>query len=556
MSPAEAFRRNPLGPGRLETAADVVARIWFGLNLIAFSLAPVRVLMSTYMGNPNYSHGLLVPVVVAIQLWRSRARCLSAERGWGPGGLFPLALGCVAVVFGHWYRIALRPGYLGHVFLQGMGLLIVSASAVWMLAGRARFRILAPALGLLAFAVPWPDSFLLPVTSALQRMVAVCSAHVLRALGIEVFRDGNLLVLHSAVLGVAEACSGIRSLMAFFATAAACAAFLSLRVWRTLLLFVLVPVAAVGSNVVRIVVTSFLVLFGGDVWLRGFLHDLLGLAVVVLGGGILFLGALWLSRGSRPPVSANPAGEQSMNPFRPGLLAAIGGAMLLASTLSMRHVVRHYEGLARPDSHVQEARLPLAEFPYAVGQYRCTDEARLSAMEFDMLQPSEHLVRTYEDPQGNWVLLTVLYWEAQRTFPGSTAVMRYPHTPYSCMWGAGWSRETAYDSATTPAWLPGTVLYAGGFAKAGRERIVYFWNTNAEEDPRPFSPKDLRKRWRLLIQSWTKMPEGILPATYSVRVETDIEEVPAKARGLAIDFARQTAEILPSFGIGRLPGEP
>lgn len=556
MSREDVDRRGEADEAAFGIAANVAAAIWLGLALAAFSLGPARALAAVYLDDPNYSHGLLVPIVALVLAWRARARYVRAEPGRGPGGLATLALGCGLVAFGRWYQIALRPGYLGHVFLQGLGLWLALASVAWLVSGRSRFRVLAPVIAFLVFAVPWPESFLLPVTAALQRFVAVCSTHLLRALGVEVFRDGNLLYLHSAVLGVAEACSGIRSLMAFFATAAACALFLSLGGWRALLLFALAPVAAVGSNIVRILATTFFVLLGGSVWLHGFLHDLMGLAVVVLGGGLLFAAARFLARGAPRPAAVLPAAERPAPAPRlwPGALA--GAALLFAAVLGMRHVARHYEGMARPDAFVPAARRTLDEFPYALGPYRCTDESRLSAMEFDMLQPSEHLVRTYEDPQGNGLTLTVLYWAAQRTYPGSSAIMRYPHTPYSCMWGAGWSRETAYDGVATPEWLPDAKLYVGGFAKAGRERLVYFWNTNAEEDPRPFSPKNLRQRGRLLVQSWQQVPEGILPATYGVRVETDVEDNPAQAKEILLEFARQAAGILPEFGIGRLPGSP
>lgn len=533
--------------------ADVGVLVWFGGALATFSIFPVRALLQAYASDPNYSHGLLLPLVALLLAWRARDRvgAVEANRGWG--GFVPLLVGCGLVALGHWYQIALRPGYLGHVFLQGMGLLVALAAIVWILAGQHRFRVLLPVLGFLVFAVPWPESFTLPVTTALQRFVAICATHLLRMLGVEVFRDGNLLHLRTCVLGVAEACSGIRSLMALFATSAACAAFLRLSIGRTLLLFALAPVAAVGSNVVRILATSVLVLFGGETWLHGPLHDLLGLAVVLMGGGAIFAAAQFLGRSvPRPREIFRPQGlSKSQVALWPA--AATAGALLLAAALGMLHVTRHYAGMIRPEADVPVARLPLAEFPYAIGSYRCTDESRLSAKEYDILLPSEQIVRTYEDPQGNWVLLTVLYWEAQRTFPGSSAITRYPHTPYSCMWGAGWVRETAYDRVISSEWLPNHKLYVGGFTKAGRERIVLFWNTNAEEDPRPFSPKDLRRRGRLLVQSWNKVPEAILPATYSVRVETDLENHPAQAQQTALDFAHQAAEILPDHGIGCRP---
>lgn len=536
---------------------DIAMLLLSGFSLAVFLILPMRLLGSVYHQDPNYSHGYLVWLFAVFLACQKRTSFRAAPARTSVMGFVPLLLGCGLVVVGHWYRIALQPGYLGHVFLQGIGLWLTVSAAIWILAGGSRLRIMAPVLGFMVFSIPWPESFTLPVTRTLQRLVAVSSAHLFRSLGIEVFRDGNLLHLPNAVLGVAEACSGIRSLMAFLAVTAACAVVFKLGLLRTLVLFLLAPLAAVASNVLRILITGILVLNGNADWMHGSRHDLLGLAVILCGGGMLLSAARALKKGEGGPPGTSglsPPGPGPHAKYWPSALAT--SAVLLVAVTGMHGISRHYAGMMRPDPLVPVARLPLEQFPRVIGDFQCTSESNLSAAEYDLLKPSEQLVRMYEDPQGNWVLVTVLYWKAQLTYPGSPAVLHYPHTPYSCMWGAGWTRETAYDRTDFPDWLAGMPLYMGGFVKAGRERIVLFWNTNTEEDPRPFSPKDLRRRWHLLVGSWDRVPRGILPATYSVRIETDIQDEFATANEIALQFARRAAVALPEYGIGRRKNLP
>lgn len=97
------------------------------------------------------------------------------------------------------------------MFLQGAGWLIASAGWIGMLLGWPRLRFLAPRLSFLVFMVPLPDAWLLTLMLALQRAVAVCSTGLLRAMGLVVCREGDVLHLSSITLGVAGACSGIRS---------------------------------------------------------------------------------------------------------------------------------------------------------------------------------------------------------------------------------------------------------------------------------------------------------------------------------------------------------
>lgn len=519
-----------------------------------FCWVPGQALLATWLGDPNYSHGLLGPVVAGVLAWRARAELFAVGEGNRWGGALPLAAGGGLVALGHWYQVGLLPGSLGYVFLEGAGLLIATGGLLWMLAGWPRARLLAGRLGFLVFTIPWPESLLQPLAQFLQRAVAVGASVLLRLLGVEVFREGNLLHFPATVLHVAGACSGIRSLMAFFAVAAACAAFLELRRGRTLLLLLLAPLVAVAGNLLRVLATSFLVLHGGGFWLRAGPHDLMGLAVVLLGGGVLFRAAqAWAVPAEGPPRNPGAGHGARQKPvFRATAVMAAGMLALAAGVLGQ--ITRHYQGLARAVAPVPVQRMALAEFPRRIGDYRCTGEFQMARSEFDMLRPSEQLLRTYENPAGSLVQLTILYWAPRRAHPGPASIQQFPHTPYTCLAFAGWKRLKDFDDAETHDWLPDRVISSGRFRKDAQERLVLFWNTNDEEDPRLFSPRHLGARFRLLVRSWSAIPEAIVPPTYSVKIELDPAGNFSAAKLVGLDFARGVALRLPEFGLGRPSG--
>ena len=94
-------------------------------------------------------------------------------------------------------------------------------------------------------------------------------------------REGNLLMLNRVTLEVADACSGLRSLVALVSVTAVCAAFFSMSPRRVaFLMAAAVPVAIVGNGL-RVAATGLLSTWIGEAAARGFLHDLTGYAAFV-----------------------------------------------------------------------------------------------------------------------------------------------------------------------------------------------------------------------------------------------------------------------------------
>jgi exosortase len=532
--------------------------MWFlGLSALAwtvFSVTPWRVLWTVYRSDPNYSHGLLLPAVAGWVAWRVRAPLATAGEGARWPGFVLLSAGAGLTVFSHWIHMAFQLGWRGYVWLQGASWLTATAGWVGMILGWPRLRFLAPRLGFLVFMVPLPDAWLLTMMLALQRAVAVCSTGLLRTLGLVVCREGDVLHLPSVTLGVAGACSGIRSLMTFFATAAVCAVVFQLGTRRALLLLALAPVAAVATNILRVVATGLLADRWGRIWLEGAWHDALGLGAVLLGGLLLLAAAQAL----RPKAAAVPTRPRSgMAVWRATLrpATALGAVLILTGgALGLFHTTHHYARLARSMRPSNVARRSLADFPLRVGSYRMAGQFDLAEFERDMLRPADSLIRIYTDGEGRELRLTVLYWEPRPVDFGARAPAPVPHSPTLCWRYEGWELVCS-DAPAVVDWLPGNWIETSQFEKAGRQRLVLYWRSHREGDPHAFAPGRLGQSLAALVRSWRTPPEAWTMPLYQIRIDISVENDVESAKAHVLDFARLISAILPSHGIGESVGK-
>jgi exosortase len=161
-------------------------------------------------------------------------------------------------------------------------------------------------------------------------MGTISSTYVMQTLGMRVYSEGNVIVMDSHSIGVAEACSGLRMLVIFFALSTA-VAMISQRAWWERLLVVLsaVPIALI-ANITRITVTGILFQVAGAEIAEKVFHDLAGWLMMPFGLALLGIESWILSRlfiqedeVPLPPVTGFglPAGGRPV-----GGLAAAGGA--------------------------------------------------------------------------------------------------------------------------------------------------------------------------------------------------------------------------------------
>jgi len=109
----------------------------------------------------------------------------------------------------------------------------------------------------------------------------------IHALGISVLREGNILILASTTLEVADACSGLRSLTSLLALSAALAYLSSHTRWKKWLLFISACPIAILVNIIRLVLTAGLASRFGEAVAQGFLHEFSGWLIFLLGLAML-----------------------------------------------------------------------------------------------------------------------------------------------------------------------------------------------------------------------------------------------------------------------------
>jgi len=191
-----------------------------GLPAIAIAWVYARTMAGLgreWGSSPDASYGLVLAGVALLLFWQQReAIARAADAGSRASSRFPWS-GLALLVAG---LLTYLIGQLGaDIFLTRVSLVVVIAGALWFVAGGRAARVAAAPLVFLLMAVPLPALVVNAVTLPLQLTASRIAEATLSASGIAVFRDGNVLELPSASLEVAEACSGLRSLVSLTAIA-------------------------------------------------------------------------------------------------------------------------------------------------------------------------------------------------------------------------------------------------------------------------------------------------------------------------------------------------
>jgi exosortase len=244
-------------------------------------------LWNTWMNHSNNSHGILVPVISLYFIWDRRSelrKCVISSSNWGL-----LVLVC-SLVF---YLLALVGGI---AFISRMMLVFSLVGTVLYLFGGKHLKILAFPLFFLVFMVPVPVSVIGLVSLPLQAFATKVSAGIIQTCSIPVLREGNMLYFVQTQLEVAEACSGIRSIVAITMLSTVFVYLSKGRLLQKIIILCSAIPVALLANILRVSGTGILAHFYGDQVARGFLHEFSGLAVFIFGMLILFLEYMALNK--------------------------------------------------------------------------------------------------------------------------------------------------------------------------------------------------------------------------------------------------------------------
>ena len=175
------------------------------------------------------------------------------------------------------------------LFLSRTSILLLAAGIIIFLRGWMTLRAVLFPLIFLVLMIPIPAIVFGQITFPLQILASKLSAWLLPFLGVPVFREGNVINLPAMPLEVAEACSGIRSLLSLTTLAIMYGYLLEKRIGiRVLLGLASIPIA-VAANGLRIVGTGLLVQYWDPDKAEGFFHAFSGWLIFVVSLLMLFV---------------------------------------------------------------------------------------------------------------------------------------------------------------------------------------------------------------------------------------------------------------------------
>ena len=250
-------------------------------------LSVMRGLVSDWIRMPDFSHGFLIPIVSLYFVYERRKELsvLSPSTAWGGFGL---------IVFG--ILLNLLGNLATEFFTMRFSMLVVLGGIILFLLGKEFFKTLLFPLVFLVFMIPIPSVLMDRITFPMQLFASKVAARSLDLIGIPVLREGNIIQLANTSLEVAEACSGIRSLISLLALSVVFAYFSQNTTWKRIVLVLSTFPIAIIANAARVTGTGILAHHYGDQVAQGFFHGFSGWILFVVAFVCLFIVGTLLSR--------------------------------------------------------------------------------------------------------------------------------------------------------------------------------------------------------------------------------------------------------------------
>jgi exosortase len=257
-----------------------------------------------WLDDENASHGLIVVPLAVYLVWVARHR-------WRETAVRPAWVGLLVVVAS---LVLYTAGILGaELYLSRISLVGVLSGATLFVWGWGHLRLIVFPLALVALSIPLPAIVLNQITFPLQLLASRVGEATIAAAGVPVLREGNVLVLADTTLEVAEACSGIRSLVSLVTLAVVAAYFRGgSAAGGAALVMLAVPIAVV-ANAARVAGTGLAAHAWGPGVADGFFHTFSGWLVFIVAAGLLLLSERAIARLERSS-RFSPAAEARCAP--------------------------------------------------------------------------------------------------------------------------------------------------------------------------------------------------------------------------------------------------
>jgi exosortase len=446
-----------------------------GVSALAFFAALAAVwgwlffiLTGEWEANEQYSHGWFIPLLAGWILWQRWTTRPAAEPARGLmlvaswlilfALVVPAAIGIlIAGAYPDW-RVVLW-GLGAAAFAASVALTAIAGGWPWV-------RHLSFAYVFALVAIPWPTGPERWLTQELSLLAAQIAAWVLPLLGIAAMCHGTTIDVGSEVLGVDDACSGIRSFQSSIMAALFLGELYALRWGYRISLVVLGLVAAYAFNIIRMLVLSIAVANGGvDALDR--LHDPAGFAILIATIGVLWL-LCWAMQkipGSQQPLATAPMQSGIGHIAKPPAFAC------LAAIVAMALMAGGSEGWYwwKNKNAVRAPAWTVASADPASG---LVDE-ELGEFVEEMLRYDRGFQRNWRDGDGRQWHLIFTEWEPKRM----SLHYAQPHLPEQCQRSIG--REIVSKSELRKAEANGvTIAYNLYKIRAGADEFYLMYIIN------------------------------------------------------------------------------
>jgi len=247
----------------------------------------IRKIVLRWLTDPSWSHGFLIPLFSLYFLNKRKHEILTLQTRPNYIGLFFLICGLI------FYPLNIIIPSFRYAYLQPIGMIATLGAIVLFLGGWRLVRYTWLPIVFLVFAVPLPHRYYVRLTMPMRQWAATVAANLLNLVsGLQATANGVIIdIIYKGhhlepALNVAEACSGMRLLMAFLALGVAMAYLHYRPIWQRAVLLVSTIPIAIFCNIVRVTVTGFIYVLIHPKYAQGIYHDALGVAMLFLAFGL------------------------------------------------------------------------------------------------------------------------------------------------------------------------------------------------------------------------------------------------------------------------------
>ena len=394
-----------------------------------------------WSSNPQYSYGLVVPLLVIGLLLRRwhRAKQISHDDS-AAGKFFLPVLLCFALAF---FYLPTRlveeatPEWRPIQWLLGFETIGLTLYAIWLGGGKFWLRQLAFPIAFFLVAIPWPTLIEAPIIQGLSRMNAGMVVDVLGFLDVPAIQHGNTIEVSTGIVGISDACSGIRSFQSSLMISLFLGEFYLFNWQRRVLLVPISFALAMLLNLFRASLLTWIAAIKGVGAIAEY-HDEAGLTILLVCTALLW-GAAWLLNLRRKSAAENsvsknnfapPAGENIFRRANRFGLALIIWMVAVEGGVAFWYHVR--------EAHLQPTASWTVNFPRDNPSYQ----------DVPITTDDRTLLRFDEGQKGHWRDADGTDWQAFYFAwnPGRVAgYLAKRHTPDVCITATGLKQIGATD---------------------------------------------------------------------------------------------------------------